>query len=54
MFGFSGVGEPTLVLCDNRVEFLGNGFAHSSCLLWSEAGQLLTTASHSTTIVLLD
>ncbi len=42
------------VLCDNRVEFLGNGFAHSSCLLWSEAGQLLATASQSMTIVLLD
>jgi len=42
------------VLCDNRVEFIGNGFAHSSCLMWSETGQLLATASQSMTIVLLD
>ena len=42
------------VLCDNRVEFMGNGFAHSSCLMWSESGQLLATASQSMTIVLLD
>ncbi len=41
------------VLCDNRVEFLGNGFAHSSCLMWSESGRLLATASQSMTIVLL-
>ena len=39
------------VLCDNRVEFMGNGFAHSSCLMWSERGQLLATASQSMTIV---
>jgi acyl-CoA thioesterase-2 len=39
------------VLCDNRVEFMGNGFAHSSCLMWSDRGQLLATASQSMTIV---
>lgn len=41
------------VLCDNQVEFVGNGFANSSCLLWSESGRLLATASQSMTIVLL-
>lgn len=40
------------VLCDNQVEFVGNGFANSSCLLWSQSGQLLATASQSMTIVL--
>lgn len=39
------------VLCDSRVEFLGNGFAHSSCLMWTDTGQLLATASQSMTIV---
>ncbi|MFK7919716.1 MAG: thioesterase family protein [Ilumatobacter sp.] len=39
------------VLCDNRVEFLGNGFAHSSCLMWTDQRKLLATASQSMTIV---
>lgn len=47
-------GDTDWVLCDNRVEFIGNGFAHSSCLMWSESGQLLATASQSMTIVLVD
>lgn len=41
------------VLCDNQVEFVGNGFANSSCLMWTQSGQLLATASQSMTIVLL-
>lgn len=51
-FADAGPDGTEWVLCDNRVEFIGNGFAHSSCLMWSEAGQLLATASQSMTIVL--
>lgn len=35
------------VLCDNRVEHLGNGFGYGTVHLWSEAGVLLATASQS-------
>lgn len=40
--------EPTeWVLCDNRMEYAGNGFGHGSVHLWSQAGALLATASQS-------
>jgi acyl-CoA thioesterase-2 len=40
--------EPTRwVLCDNRMEYAGNGFGHGTVHLWSEAGTLLATASQS-------
>ena len=40
--------EPTeWVLCDNRMEYAGNGFGHGSVHLWSRAGTLLATASQS-------
>lgn len=40
--------EPTgWVLCDNRMEYAGNGFGHGTVHLWSEAGTLLATASQS-------
>jgi acyl-CoA thioesterase len=40
--------EPTRwVLCDNRMEYTGNGFGHGSVHLWSESGTLLATASQS-------
>jgi acyl-CoA thioesterase len=40
--------EPTRwVLCDNRMEFAGNGFGHGTVHLWSEQGTLLATASQS-------
>ena len=40
--------EPTAwVLCDNRMEYAGNGFGHGTVHLWSEAGTLLATASQS-------
>lgn len=51
-FADAAPDDTDWVLCDSRVEFLGNGFAHSSCLMWSKAGQLLATASQSMTIVL--
>lgn len=39
------------VLCDNRMEFVGNGFAHGSCFMWSRDGQMLATASQSVLVV---
>ncbi len=40
--------EPTpWVLCDNRMEYAGNGFGHGTVHLWSESGTLLATASQS-------
>ncbi len=40
--------EPTeWVLCENRMEYAGNGFGHGSVNLWSETGTLLATASQS-------
>jgi acyl-CoA thioesterase len=35
------------VLCDNRMEYAGNGFGHGTVHLWSESGTLLATASQS-------
>lgn len=40
------------VLLDNRVEFVGNGFGHSSCTMWSRSGRLLAIASQSMTVIL--
>jgi acyl-CoA thioesterase II len=40
--------QPTRwVLCDNRMEYAGNGFGHGTVHLWSESGTLLATASQS-------
>ncbi len=35
------------ILCDNRIEFVGNGFGYGRVNMWSEAGVLLATASQS-------
>jgi len=35
------------VLCENRIEFVGNGFANGTCMMTNEAGDLLATASQS-------
>ena len=35
------------VLCDNNLEFVGNGFAYGTMHMWSEEGVLLATASQS-------
>ncbi|MEH6556173.1 MAG: thioesterase family protein [Oceanicoccus sp.] len=35
------------VLCDNNMEFVGNGFAYGTMHMWSEEGALLATASQS-------
>ena len=34
-------------LCDNRMEFVGNGFAHGVVHLWSDDGVLLATGGQS-------
>lgn len=40
--------EPSeWVLCDNRMEYVGNGFGYGTMHLWSESGNLLATASQS-------
>jgi acyl-CoA thioesterase II len=40
--------QPTeWILCDNRMEYAGNGFGHGTVHLWSESGALLATASQS-------
>ncbi len=35
------------VQLDNQIEFVGNGFAHGTTLMWSEDGRLLAVASQS-------
>ena len=44
---FAGPTASEWVLCDNRMEFAGNGFGHGSAHLWNERGELLATASQS-------
>lgn len=35
------------VQLDNQIEFVGNGFAHGTTLMWSQSGRLLAVASQS-------
>ncbi len=35
------------VQLDNQIEFVGNGFAHGTTLMWSQGGRLLAVASQS-------
>ena len=35
------------ILCDNRIDFVGNGFGHGHVNMWSDTGTLLATASQS-------
>ncbi len=39
------------VLCDNQMDFVGNGIAHGSCTMWSRGGDLLAAASQSVAVV---
>lgn len=39
--------ETDWVLCDNRMEFVGNGFGYGHVHMWSRDGTLLATASQS-------
>jgi acyl-CoA thioesterase II len=51
---FTGPIEPgddnEWILCENRIEFVGAGFANGTGFVWSAAGQLLATASQSLTV----
>lgn len=42
------------VLCDNRMEFVGNGFAHGTVHMWGQDGALLATGSQSMIVRLPD
>lgn len=42
------------VLCDNRWEYVGDGFGYGTLHLWSEDGTLLATASQSVIVRLPD
>ena len=42
------------IMLDTRVEFVGNGFSHSTCVMWSRTGDVLAVASQSATVVILD
>ena len=44
---FGRLQATECVLCDNRMEYAGNGFGHGTVHLWSETGTLLATASQS-------
>lgn len=44
--------ESEWILLHNRVDFVGNGFAQTSCRMWSQDGSLLATASQSATVVI--
>ncbi len=44
---FANRRDTDWVLCDNRMEFVGNGFCHGAAHLWSDDGVLLATASQS-------
>lgn len=42
------------VLCENEIEFVGNGFGYGRVNMWSETGTLLATASQSIIVRLPD
>jgi acyl-CoA thioesterase len=44
---FGRIAPSEWVLCDNRMEYAGNGFGHGTVHLWSDTGTLLATASQS-------
>jgi acyl-CoA thioesterase-2 len=44
---FANMVPSEWILCDNRIEFIGNGFGYGSVNMWSQTGELLATASQS-------
>lgn len=42
------------ILCENKIEFVGNGFGYGHVNMWSETGTLLATASQSIIVRLPD
>jgi acyl-CoA thioesterase II len=51
---YTGMVEPdddeAWILCENRIEFVGGGFAHGSGFLWSSDGRMLAAVSQSLTV----
>ena len=50
---YAHVDDSEWVLCENHMDYVGDGFGYGSVNMWSESGQLLATASQ-TVIVRLD
>lgn len=46
-FADSAGSDGDWVQLDNQIEFVGNGFAHGTTLMWSRDGRLLAVASQS-------
>lgn len=46
-FADSDQSDGAWVQLDNQIEFVGNGFAHGTTLMWSQDGRLLAVASQS-------
>ncbi len=42
------------VLLENRADYIGNGIAHGHCLMWSESGRLLASASQTMSVSVMD
>lgn len=47
----SSADWPDWVLCDSQVHYVGNGFAHGTCILWSEEGHAMAVASQSMAVI---
>jgi len=44
---FANLVESEWILCENKIEFVGKGFAYGTVHMWSESGALLATASQT-------
>ena len=44
---FANLTDSEWILCENKIDFVGNGFAFGTMQMWSESGILLATASQS-------
>ena len=44
---FANMVSSEWILCDNRIEFIGNGFGYGSVTMWTQTGEMLATASQS-------
>ncbi|MBO6557423.1 MAG: thioesterase family protein [Pseudomonadales bacterium] len=44
---FANRGASEWILCENTIEFVGNGFGYGHVNMWSDTGTLLATASQS-------
>ena len=44
---FANHAETEWVLCENIIDFVGNGFGYGHVRMWSESGVLMATASQS-------